>query len=102
MICQIRGGKWLPFNLAMVEAAPDAVDAFLPVRTGATAVLVAIADVAPRQLQDIRWYAQRHRCAAFLRGVAARREERAAQREGVDSLAEALAEHFGLTDETEA
>jgi len=101
MICQLRDGKWLPFNLAMIEAAPDAVDAFLPIRSGASAVLVPLADVAPRQLEDIRWYAQRHRCAAFLRTVAAKRAERAAQREGVDSLAEALAEHFGLAESKE-
>lgn len=37
--------------------------------------------------------------AEFFRSVATKRAERAAQREHVDSLAEALAEHFGLPKE---
>lgn len=90
MICRLRSGKWAPFDIGMVAATPDAVEAFLPVRSNDGAVaLVPVADVAPRQMQGVRWLAQRHRCAEFYRA-------KAAERERVDSFGDALIEHFGL------
>ncbi len=100
MICQIRGGKWLPFDMTMVAATLDAPDAYLPVRTAENVIgLMPVEEVAPRLLEGVRWLAQRHRCSAFFLSVSAKRRAREAQREAVDSLAEALATHFGLTTE---
>lgn len=89
MICRVRGGKWWPFDLKMIAASPDAVDAYLPLRAGTTVALVPIEEASPRQLQGVRWYAQRHRCAEYFRA-------KAAERERVGSLGDVLAEHFGL------
>lgn len=99
MICQILGGKWIPFSFEMIEAAPDAVDAYVPISSPGSVILAPIADVAPRRLAGVRWYAQRHRCTEFFRSLAAKRAERVAQREHVDSLAAAIAEYFGAPEE---
>jgi hypothetical protein len=89
MICRTPGGKWLPFNLDMIEANPEAMDAYVPIRSGPAVALVPVADVAPRQIADVRWFARRHRCPEFMRAAAN------GQRDEVDSLGDAIEEHFG-------
>jgi hypothetical protein len=89
LVGRVRGGKYLPFNLEMIERTPDVVNAYVPViETGAPG-LVPIADVSDRRLDGVRWLATRHQCTGFLRSRATARDE-------VDSLAGALAEFFGV------
>lgn len=84
-----------------MPAAEDAVDGYLPVRSLDTVVLVPVADVAPRQLQGVRWVAHRHRCAPFLHALAAERQARAERREHVDSLADVVAAFFASETRTD-
>lgn len=90
-ICALRSGIWAPFELALIPATADAVDAYLPLRHGAVVVFTPIGDVAPRHIDSVRWYAQRHRCASYLLAKAAENQERQARREHVGSLAGSLA-----------
>lgn len=87
-LCRVRGGKFWPFEAAMVELTNEPVDAYLPMRQQGGAVgLVPIEDVAPRHLEGVRWVAQRHRCAPFMRAKAAERLERQEGRSYVHMLA---------------
>jgi hypothetical protein len=92
-LCQVRGGMWWPFELAMVAYTPDAVDAYLPVRTARSVALVPVEEISDARMHGVRWIAQRHRCAEFMRAASAKRQERAARREHVGSLGDALADH---------
>lgn len=85
MLCRIRGGDWLPFDVAMIERTPGAADAYVPVVKAGVACLVPIGEVGERRLADIHWLARQHRCAEFYRAVAA-------QHENVPTLADAMTE----------
>jgi hypothetical protein len=70
-ICPVRGGKWLPFDLAMVAYLPEAPDAYLPVRQGTVVALVPVGELSDTRLRGVAWIAQRHRCAAYMRAKTA-------------------------------
>jgi hypothetical protein len=89
-LCRVRGGKWLPMELAMVAYAPDVVDAYLPVRTARSVALVPLGEMSELRIRGVRWVAQQHRCAEWMRAAAAKRHERQAQREHVGSLSGSL------------
>lgn len=91
MICRLRGGTWVPFDVETVAAADDHPEAHLPMRTGDLVALVPVAEVAPRNLAGVRWFAKRHRCAEFYRAKAEERE----RVDGMTEVAEQLAQHFG-------
>lgn len=88
-LCRVRGGKFWPFDAAMVPLDDKPADAYLPMRQQGGAIgLVPIEDVAPRHLEGIRWVAQRHRCALYLRAKSAELLERQEGRSYVHILAD--------------
>ncbi len=89
-ICKLRDDKWMSFELPLVAAGDDVIDAYLPMKMAGKIVYIPIADVAPRHLAGVRWYVQRHRCAQYLRAKAAEKQARLARRESVDSFADAF------------
>lgn len=89
-ICAVRGGTWMPFELSLIPAAADSVDAYLPLRHGDLVVFHPIDEVAPRHIESVRWYAQRHRCAEYMRAKAPVLQAALAKREHVASLADSL------------
>lgn len=91
VIRQIRDGRRWPFDRAL-RAAADVAEPlrYVPVAGGGHVVMVPAADMADRKLEGVRWFATRHTCAAWF--MAHRRRDAAE----VDSLADALAEVFGL------
>jgi hypothetical protein len=89
-ICYVRGGTWMPFELDLIPAAADAVDAYLPLRIVHAVTFVPIEEVAPRHIESVRWYAQRHRCAAYLRSKAEAYQAHLAKREHVGGLGDAV------------
>lgn len=89
-VCAVRGGTWLPFELALIPAATDAVDAYLPLRHADLVVFHPIGEVAPRHVESVRWYAQQHRCAEYFRTKAGAYQGWLAKREHVADLAEVL------------
>ena len=94
-ICAVRGGTWMPFELELIPAATDAVDAYLPLRHGHLVVFTPIGEVAPRHIDSVRWYAQRHRCAPYLRQQAIGYQVVLARRENVASLGDSLESVLG-------
>jgi hypothetical protein len=89
-LCRVRGGKWFPFELAMVELTTDTVEAYLPIRQqGGAVALVPVDEISQHRLDGVRWCAQRHRCAPYLRSKAAAYQGWLAKRERVDSLGDA-------------
>lgn len=97
-LCQVRGGMWWPFELAMVAYTTDVVDAYLPVRTARSVALVPVEEISDARMRGVRWIAQRHRCAEFMRAASAKRQARAERREHVGSIADILTE--ATTEET--
>jgi hypothetical protein len=53
-ICAVRGGTWMPFELELIPAAADAVDAFLPLRHGPVVIFTPVDEVAPRHRDPTR------------------------------------------------
>lgn len=94
-ISRVRGGAWMPFERQAIPAADDAVDAYLPRICGARLAMVPIGEVAPRHLEGVRWYAQRHRCGEYLRSKAEAYQAQLAKREHVASLGDSLEAALG-------
>lgn len=89
ILAQVRGGRWLPFDIETIEATPDAIDAYVPLRSGA---MVPVSDVADRHLANARRYAHQHRCAQFMHAVAEKRY-------GVPTFASGIGELIDLWTE---
>jgi hypothetical protein len=82
-LSRVRGRTrtWIPFERQTIPAAADAIDAYLPVTTGGRFAMVPISEIAPRHLEGIRWYAQRHRCAPYFLAKSAEHQARQAAEE---------------------
>lgn len=80
---QIRGGRWVLFNLELLESDAHPAEAFVPVRRAGVTEYVPIGELSAHRLDGVRWYAVRHRCAGYLRALAEKRY-------GVASLSEML------------
>jgi hypothetical protein len=102
VIRQLRGRRW-PFDRALQRAddVPEELR-FVPVRAGHGVIMLPSRDMAPRRLEGIVWFAQRHTCAEWLRWYRDQRQRQldaAADRH--HDLHETLAQIFGLADDTE-
>lgn len=99
VIRMVRDRRRWPFDRALLpaEEVPEYLR-YVPVPSGHGVVMVPAADMSPRRIEGIRWYAQRHTCAAWLRWFRDKRTaEQAARDDEVGSIADALAEVLGLS-----
>lgn len=103
VIRQIRDGRRWPFDRALLleDDVPEQLR-FVPVRAGHGVIMLPATDMAPRRLEGIRWFAQRHTCAAWLRWRDAQRRARRDELDVGMDIHDALIEALGLgsADET--
>lgn len=100
VIRQIRDGRRWPFDRLMLseDDVPEPLR-FVPVPWGHGVLMLPAADMAPRRLEGVRWFAQRHTCAAWLRWYNENRKARQAEDDDDMSIHHALIKALGLESE---